>query len=742
MNPRKDTKMALDPQQSTTQNAPVLPEQVSDTENTSSNPEFSQILSARLSRRQMLKGSFGAAAALYLGSTSLLLSPSGDAKAAMRELKLNFKAVPKSIEDKVTLASGYSYRVLLRTGDPIAADVPEYANDGSDAAESFARRAGDHNDGMHFFGLGKNGRWSSETSERGLLCVNHENVTASFLHPTGQTVVDEQRPVAGEVLKEMLAMGVSIIEIRKSSRGFEVERSSRLNRRITTLTDMEITGPAARSPKMITKYSITGTRSRGTLNNCSNGHTPWGTYLTCEENWAFFFRRAASDDAKRSADELASFKRYGIGAKGAYLWATVQPDTADNRFGRWDASIRGSSADGSDDYRNEPNTFGWVVEIDPFNPNSTPKKRTALGRFAHEGAWPGRVIPGQPLVWYMGCDSRHEYIYKYVSNAAWDPSDASLGAAAGDKYLNDGKLYVARFNVDGSGDWLELKYGQLGLDRENKHYRFGDQADVLINARLAADALGATKMDRPEWGAVNPVNGEVYMTLTYNPSRALDKVDAANPRFYNDPKNGVAQKGNANGHIIRWAEQDGKVSATRFQWDVFLFGARSTADRENINLSGLSSDNDFSSPDGLWFARSGLLWVETDDHAYRDASNCMLLAAIPGHVGDGNRKQVVNTDNGRENIVTTFVGAAPGNDRLRRFLVGPVDCEITGITETPDGRALFVNIQHPGETTNEKGFEISRPSTYLSHWPDGGDTRPRSATIVITRDDGGLIGTD
>lgn len=722
---------------------PALPNETSaDTDNTSSNPEFAHILSARLSRRDLLKGSFGAAAALYLGGGSLLLTPAGDASAAARRLKLNFTAVPKSTADKVSLATGYSYRVLLQTGDPLAAEVPEYANDGSDEPASFSRRAGDHNDGMHFFGMNKSGSWNPTVSEQGLLCVNHENVTAAFLHPAGQTVVNDRRTSDGEVLKEMLAMGVSIAEIRKGPRGFEVNRASRFNRRITPLTDMEIDGPAARSPQMITKYSITGTRSRGTLNNCSNGHTPWGTYLTCEENWAFFFSRAAADDAKRSAKELTSFKRYGIGAKGTYLWATVQPDTADSRFGRWDASVRGGSKDGSDDYRNEPNTFGWVVEIDPFNPQSAPKKRTALGRFAHEGAWPGLVIPGQPLVWYMGCDSRHEYIYKYVSNTVWDPRDIGRGLVAGDKYMNDGKLYVARFNADGSGDWLELKHGQNGLDRTNTQYSFADQADVLINARLAADALGATKMDRPEWGAVNPANGEVYMTLTYNPSRALDKVDAANPRFYNDPKNGVAQKGNANGHIIRWAEKDGKGSATRFQWDVFLFAARSTAERENINLSGLSADNDFSSPDGLWFSRSGLLWVETDDHAYRDATNCMLLAAIPGRVGDGSSKEVVNHDNGKQSKVTTHVGAAPGDERLRRFLVGPVDCEITGITETPDGRALFVNIQHPGETTNDKGFDIARPETYQSHWPGGGTSRPRSATIVITRDDGGPIGAD
>lgn len=718
------------------------PNMLTDTENDSTNPEFAQILSERLSRRDMLKGSFGAAAALYMGGSSLLLSATGETRAATSALKLNFAAVPKTLDDKVTLAQGYSYRIISSTGDPLAEGIPAYSNNGSERAESFNKRVGDHHDGMHFFGLGKNGLWSPLASDRGLLCVNHESVTAGFLHPTGATIVDEKRPNDNEVLKEMLAIGMSIAEVKKVGQSYTLVQNSRFNRRVTSMTDMEITGPAARSPMMITKYSVTGTRTRGTIGNCANGHTPWGTYLTCEENWAFFFRRPATDDSKRSAREIASLKRYGVKGNSLSLWATVQPDTADNRFGRWDASVTGTSSDGSDDYRNGPNTFGWVVEIDPFNPDSTPKKRTALGRFAHEGAWPGLVIAGQPLVWYMGCDSRHEYIYKYVSKAVWDPADAKRGAAAGDKYLNDGTLYVARFNEDGSGDWLELTHGRNGLDRDNSYYSFSDQADVLINARLAADARGATKMDRPEWGAVNPKNGEVYMTLTYNPSRALDKVDAANPRFYNDPKKGVAQKGNANGHIIRWAEHDGKGSATHFQWDVFLFAARSSADPVNVNISGLTVDNDFSSPDGLWFARSGLLWVETDDHAYTDVSNCMLLAAVPGKVGDGSTKTIVNSDNGLQSTATTHLGAAPGDDRLRRFLVGPVDCEITGLAETPDGRALFVNIQHPGETTTGKNFNIADPSTYLSHWPQGGTARPRSSTIVITRDDGGPIGAD
>jgi secreted PhoX family phosphatase len=364
-----------------------------------------------------------------------------------------------------------------------------------------------------------------------------------------------------------------------------------------------------------------------------------------------------------------------------------------------------------------------------------------MGRFAHEGAWPGPVVAGKPLVWYMGCDSRNEYIYKYVSNAVWDPADASAGLTAGDKYLDDGKLYVARFNADGSGIWIALTLGSNNITAAYPAYPFSDQADVLINTRLAADAAGATKMDRPEWGAVNPANGEVYMTLTNNNSsnRTLASTDAANPRFYNDPKGtaATAQKGNPNGHIIRWAEQDGNVASTAFNWDVFLFGARSSADRYNINLSNLTAANDFSSPDGLWFANSGLLWIETDDGAYTDVTNCMLLAAVPGKVGDGGKKTIVNTDGGNTKNVTTHVGAELGETDLRRFLVGPNECEITGLAETPDGKALFVNIQHPGEDTRPNFMDSN---SFGSHWPDGGSARPRSATIVITKNDGGEIG--
>ncbi len=714
--------------------------------NFSGNPTFDAVLAARLTRRTALKGSFGAAATMFFGAGLAVAADKGG-RPRHKALKLNFNAVAKSLQDAVVVPAGYDVSVLYRLGDPISPEVPEYRNDGTDAAASFALRAGDHHDGMQYFGMNGYGKFHEKAANRGLLCLNHEAITPSYLHANGATIVgsgaEAKRSVAAEVVKELHAHGVSIIEVRKERRTFEYRRHSRFNRRITTFTDMVLSGPAAGSAQMITAYSTNGTRTRGTVNNCANGHTPWGTYLTCEENWAGYFRRiAAIDNPKRSARELVSFSRYGIGGNGRELWATATAeDPADTSFSRWNAMKLGASADGSDDFRNVANTYGWNVEIDPFNPYSTPKKRTAMGRFAHEGAWPGPVVPGKPLVWYMGCDSRNEYIYKYVSNAVWDPADADRGLAAGDKYLDDGRLYVARFHADGSGSWIELKFGSNNITPANAAYPFIDQADVLINTRLAADAAGATKMDRPEWGAVNPANGEVYMTLTNTnaTARPLTATDAANPRFYNDPKGsaGAAQRGNPNGHIIRWAEHNGNVAATAFTWDVFLFGAAADADPASVNISGLTAVNDFSSPDGLWFGRNGLLWIQTDDGAYTDVTNCMMLAAVPGKVGDGARKTIVSTDGGVTRAVDTLVGAPPGEESLRRFLVGPRECEITGIAETPDGRALFVNIQHPGEETRP---DFADPGSFGSHWPDGGTARPRSATIVITRNDGGEVG--
>lgn len=710
--------------------------------NDSNNPTFDSVLQARLSRRTLLKGSFGLAASTFIGTQLAGCANAGDIEEP-KVLKLNFSPVAKSLADALVVPAGYTASVLYRLGDPISANVSDYRNDGTDTAASHALRAGDHHDGMHYFGMGSNGAYNPQASDRGLLVMNHEAITPAYLHPNGATTVGGVRTVAEEVIKELNIHGVSVIEITKSGSTVTYNKASTYNRRITTFTEMTLSGPAARTPGMITAFSTDGSKTRGTVNNCANGYTPWGTYLTCEENWAGYFRRiAATDNPSRTAKEVASFNRYGVAGTGRELWATpVAADPSDTTFKRWDTSKTGVSADGSDDFRNVANTYGWVVEIDPFNPTSTPKKRTALGRLGHEGAWLGPVVVGKPLVWYMGDDSRGEYIYKFVSTANWDAADATRGLAAGDKYLDDGKLFVAKYGADGTGTWVELRFGVNGVTAANAAYAFADQADVLINARLAADAVGATKMDRPEWAAVNPANGEIYVTLTNNSSavRTLAATDGPNPRFYNDPKGaaGTAQRGNPNGHIIRMAENGGDVTSLGFRWDIFLFGARSTADAANVNVSGLTANNDFSSPDGCWFARSGLLWIETDDGAYTDVTNCMLLAAVPGKVGDGAKKTITNTDGAATKAVDTYVGATLGETNLRRFLVGPKECEITGLAETPDGKALFVNIQHPGEETAPN---FANPASFGSHWPDGGNARPRSATIVITRNDGGEIG--
>jgi uncharacterized protein len=709
--------------------------------NSSTNPTFDSVLDVRLSRRALLRGSAGMFAGTFLG---FALSACGDdsytpAVVPAQKLTLNFAPVAKSIADTLTVPAGYTATVLFRLGDPMSASTLDYRNDGTDDPASFAQRCGDHNDGMHYFGLGAGG-WLPSASDRGLLVQNHEAISPLFLHAKGPTIVNNIRTVSAEVVKELNAHGVSIIEIAKTGNSVTYVRNSTYNRRITTMTDMVLSGPASGTPATVTAYSTDGTRTRGTVNNCANGYTPWGTYLTCEENWAGYFRRTvAADNPNRTAKELTAFNRYGVAGTGRELWATATAAPGDTTFSRWNAEKLGASDDGRDDFRNVANTYGWVVEVDPFAPTSTPRKRTALGRFGHEGAWLGPVTAGKPLVWYMGDDSRNEYIYKYVSNAAWDPADAGHGTAAGDKYLDNGRLYVAKFNADGTGAWVLLAFGSNGITATNSAYPFKDEADVLINARLAADTAGATKMDRPEWAAVNPRNGEVYITLTNNnTSRPIAATDAANPRFYNDvTTGGTAQRGNPNGHIIRLAEDRADPSATSFKWDIFLFGARATADPANVNVSALTAGNDFSSPDGCWFSSSGLLWIETDDGAYTDVTNCMLLAAVAGTVGDGAKKSITNTDGAATKTVDTYVGASLGEERLRRFLVGPKDCEITGLAETPDRKALFVNIQHPGETTTAANFAAG---SYLSNWPDGGTARPRSATVVITRNDGGEIG--
>jgi uncharacterized protein len=704
--------------------------------NTSQNPAFEQVLNGRLSRRSLFRGAGlagTAAGAAVLGGCA---TPMGSGPALMD--RLGFKPVPKSTADKVLVPEGYTAQVIYALGDPLAAGVAPFKNDGTDTA--FEQRAGDHHDGMEWFGLDAAGKPSDSFNSRGILGVNHEATTdeklaSFFIHTNGGTAT-LPRPAA-EIDKELAIHGLSFVEVQASGKQWAYKAASPFNRRITTMTPAAVHGPARGSEHLVTKYSADATQCRGTINNCGTGKTPWGTFVSGEENWfGYFFRDAKDDDARKKDKQVQALKRYGrnAGAASRHGW---ESGGSDDRFVRWNNSAIGASA--KDDYRNEMNTFGYVVEVDAYDTAAPMRKRTGLGRFAHESVAFARPVAGQPIVAYMGDDARGEYIYKFVSEAKWDPKDASAAnrLAAGDKYLDKGTLFVARFKDDGSGEWVELSMNNPVI-ANSSYFEFKSDADVAIFTRLAADAVRATKMDRPEWGGVNPRTGAVYITLTNNSNRTADTVDAVNPRIYTDMKGSREQKGNVNGHIVRMA--DASPTATAFKWDIYLFGAEAGADKATVNLSNLTDDNDMSSPDGLVFSPStGICWIQTDDGAYTDKTNCMMLAAIPGKLGDGGARTI---QHGTKEV-TTYVGKTPTPATLARFLVGPKDCEITGWCETPDGRAVFINIQHPGEGTAMA--DVTDPSKYTSQWPAnagyGAGKRPRSATIVITRNDGGVIGS-
>ncbi|MDZ7628449.1 MAG: PhoX family phosphatase [Parvularculaceae bacterium] len=619
--------------------------------NASGNKPFAAVLDARYGRRSVLQGGVAAMALGFVGAAH--------ARERANPVRLGFSAIPQSVADTVEVPAGYLQTPFAPWGEPIIAPYPDYLDGGFNTGADQEKQIGMHHDGMHYFPIsGREGR-----DQRGLLVMNHEFIDTNFLHPNGSTIASGVRTVEDEVRKEIAAHGVTVVEIQKTGSQWSIVRGE-LNRRITGGTEMEITGPVRGSDLVKTRFSQDGTRARGTLNNCAHGFTPWNTYLTCEENWAGYF---FSSDAVLPREQ----SRYGVpSAFGRYGWGTVDTNDA---YARFNASTRGASA--LEDFRNEPNTFGWVVEIDPFDPTSTPKKRTALGRFAHEGAWVAPVRNNRPVTIYMGDDSRNEYVYKFVTRGLWRNGGDNRNL------LEDGTLYVARFNDDGSGLWIDLVFGRNGLTPANG---FASQADVLVNTRLAADFVGATPMDRPEWGAVEVETRFVYMTFTNN-SRRTTPI-ASNPRAPNPF-----------GHIIRWRERNLRYESVTFDWELFIL-AGDASDSRNFAAPGqpaLDDTNSFSSPDGLWY-NNGILWIQTDGNAF---GNDQMLACTTG------------------------------NGDIRRFFTGPVECEVTGVITTPDNRSMFVNVQHPGG--NQLG---------VSNWPDGGATRPRSATVIIERLDGGVIG--
>ncbi|MEQ9465163.1 MAG: PhoX family phosphatase [Haliea sp.] len=648
-------------------------------------PDFQAVVGARYPRRAILRGGLGLAiGSLFGGLPAPALTREQGADGASR--LLGFEAVPVSRADTAVVPPGYRVQVLLPWGEPITGTYPAFSPDNSGAEQ--AMQMGAHHDGMHFFPL-------AGSSSEGLLVVNHEYAEPRLMHQAaaGLELGSFDVPLRGDgsrdpdqVLKEMHAHGVSIVRIRRAEDGQWRPLRDPLNRRISALTPMLFSGPLRGDPRLQTAYSPDGTRGRGTLNNCAHGVTPWGTYLTCEENWRYYF-------AREQGAMPASLSRYGVGPLNAWRWHLAAANAGEEaaQYARFDATPRADSP--QRDFRHEPHAFGWVVEIDPFDPASTPVKRTHLGRFAHEGVVFAPVREGEPVVLYSGDDSMFEYIYKFVSARPYHAATAS------GSLLDEGTLYAARFDSDGSGEWLKLAPGANGLGPENG---FVSLADVLLNTRGAADVAGATPMDRPEWGAVDPATGQLYFTLTKNTRRSVGQAGGANPRAEN-----------AMGQIVRWREAGNDHAAMTFAWELFLLAGDAESGRD-LRGKPLDAANLLANPDGLWFDADRRLWIQTDISdevqnrgAYRPMGNNAMLAADP--------------DSGE----------------LRRFFTGPPGAEITGVVTTPDQTTMFVNVQHPGASTTAEEFAAG---SLASHWPGGGESVPRSATVVITREDGGRIG--
>ena len=610
------------------------------------------------SRRRVLRGGLGAAVAGLLAPLAGCAVGSGGGGAL-----LGFTSVPISSADKITVPEGYSFQVIAPWGEPagLSGENAAFKWDAGNSAAEQETQLGMHHDGIHFFA--QNGSMS------GLLVMNHEYTDDGLLHSDGMKTWTRDK-----VRKSQAAHGVSVIEVEQKDGRWQMVRPSPWARRITANTPMALGGPAAGHTLMRTAADASGTRVLGTLNNCGSGITPWGTYLTCEENFIGYFN---------GGDTLSPHEqRWGLrkGGAGGYRW-----HEHDERFD----AVK---------YPNEPNRFGWVVEIDPMNPSSTPIKRTAMGRAAHEGATTAVTKDGRAVV-YMGEDARFEYIYKFVSRDKIAPG----GGKANRTLLDHGTLSVARFNGDGTGNWLPLVHGTGPLTAANG---FADQGEIAIKARQASDLLGATKMDRPEWLAIDHNNGWVYATLTNNSSRGQANqpgVDAANPRA-----------NNVFGQIIRW-QDDRDFDGLTFKWNHLVLCGDPANDR--AEAKGNIKGDIYACPDGIAFDASGMLWIQTD--------------VGPAAMHKGELKNVGNNQ---------MLACDVRTGQTRRFLTGPNHCEIAGLTWTPDGTTMFLNIQHPGESPS--GHNDPAAPAQHSSWPDyqaGG--RPRSATVVVRRKDGGVIGT-
>lgn len=572
-----------------------------------------------ISRRTVLKGGIAAAAQFMVGCSVSGLNPANGGNSSPL---IGFKPVPRSagFGPMPVVSEDYEYEVLIPWGTPLQPDGPAYQH--PPTAANQALQVGIGHDGMHYFPMPEKG------SAEGMLAINHE-------FGRNHHVLGKKLPASlAEVRASQHAHGMGVVKVANVNGKWE-RVASKNARRVHANSAVTFSGPAADSELL---QNPANNPPRGTFNNCSNGFTPWGTYLTCEENVNFYF--GASEGYEPSAAQI----RYSLNGWSPYGWHLF-----DKRFDLKDPA-----------YKNESNRFGWVVEVDPFDATQPPVKRTAMGRFKHEGAGHAVGKDGRMVV-YMGDDQRFEHIYKFVSADNWQAM-----RARGVSPLDEGVLYVARFDEGGTGEWLPLT-----IDNPKLKGKFKDQADILVHARLAATEVGATDMDRPEWTTVGP-DGDVYCTLTNNHERKV--ANAANP-----------QAPNPNGHIMRWRDNDNHVGTT-FEWDIFL-----------MSDNHYDEEHSFASPDGLWADPDGRLFVLTDGKQ-RDEMNDQMLVA--------------DTRTGE----------------VRRLMTGVKGCEVTGVTATPDRRTLFVNIQHPGNgdpslTNFPESFNqqtIPRDATLVLRRKDGG----------------------
>ena len=604
--------------------------------------DFDRIVETALSRRGFLGG------VLTMGSFAALGGAMVPSAARAASDRFAFDAIATSTADEIVVPAGYKADIVIRWGDPLFPDTPEFDHATRGSSASQERAFGDNNDGMDVF----------LHDGKTLLVANNEYTNRSILSVSGENrLVDTD-----EIAKGMMAHGVSILEISQVDGVWQVVKDSPYNRRITPQTDMMLTGPATGHDLLKTAADTTGTTSKGTWNNCGNGKTPWGTYLACEENFNGYF---SAEDAAHEVS--ADLQRYGISAKDwGYSWARIDD--------RYDVAKN----------PNEPNRAGYVVEIDPTDPTSTPRKLTALGRFKHENAETVVNNDGRIVV-YMGDDERGEFLYRFVSQGVYAPG------ADTDDLLENGTLSVARFHDNGTGEWLALTPDTTGM---------ASAAEICIHTRQAGSAVGATTMDRPEWISANPNKAEVYCALTNNKNRGVKSNAGGDETPVGGPN---PRKANKYGQIVRWSPENADHTASGFTWDLYVLAGNPVVHSDaRAGSANVNKDNMFNSPDGLSFDSNGLLWIQTDGKYSNEGD----------FEGQGNNQMLAGD---------------PATGEIRRFLVGPNECEVTGLTWSPDRRTMFVGIQHPGADGN-------------SHWPDGGSSVPRSAVIAVTRDDGGLVG--